>query len=74
MKVTIKGQITIPKGIRKKYGIRPGTEVEVADADGQIVVRKGGPRSPVDRVYGVLKGKTRWRGSDELVERLRGAL
>lgn len=72
MKVTIKGQITIPKGIRKKYGIRPGTEVEVADADGQIVVRKGGPRSPVDRVYGVLKGKTRWRGSDEFIEKLRG--
>lgn len=29
MKVTSKGQITIPKAIREQFGLRPGTEVEV---------------------------------------------
>ena len=72
MKVTIKGQITLPKGIRKKYGIHPGSEVEVADAEGQIIVRKAGSKNSVDRVYGILKGKTRWRGTDEFVDILRG--
>lgn len=28
MKVTIKGQITIPLALRERFGLRPGTEVE----------------------------------------------
>jgi len=40
MRVTSKGQVTIPKEIRDKFGLLPGTEVEfVADA-GQVKVRK----------------------------------
>lgn len=74
MKVTTKGQITIPKRIRKKYGIRAGTEVEVADSNGTIVVRKRGAGDAVDRVYGILKGKNPWKSTDELIERLRGRL
>lgn len=74
MKVTVKGQITIPRKIRKKYGILPGTEIEVADSHGQIVIKKAGSKNAVDRVYGILKGKIRWRSTDELIERLRGRL
>lgn len=71
MKVTTKGQITIPKNIRKRYGIHPGTEIEVADSNGEIVVRKAGSKNAVDRVYGILKDRTTWQASDELVKRLR---
>ena len=71
MKVTIKGQITIPKGIRKRYGIHPGTEIEVADSHGEIVVRKAGSKNAVDRIYGILKDRTFWHATDELVKRLR---
>lgn len=71
MKVTTKGQITIPKGIRKRYGIHPGTEIEVADSHGEIVVRKAGSKNAVDRVYGILREQTSWNTSDELIERLR---
>ena len=71
MKVTIKGQITIPKRIRKRYGIHPGTEIEVADSHGEIVVRKAGSKNAVDRVYGILRDRTSWQTSDELVKRLR---
>jgi AbrB family looped-hinge helix DNA binding protein len=28
MKVTVKGQITIPLALRERFGLRPGTEVE----------------------------------------------
>lgn len=28
MKVTVKGQITIPVALRERFGLRPGTEVE----------------------------------------------
>jgi len=40
MKVTSKGQVTIPKAIRDSLGILPGTEVELVEADGEVRVRK----------------------------------
>ncbi len=56
MKVTSKGQVTIPKEIRDELGLLPGTEVEfVKDAE-EARVRK------------VPKGRTR---GDDIVDRLR---
>ena len=40
MRVTEKGQVTIPKHIRDKAGIRPGTEVDFRLEDGKVVVLK----------------------------------
>ena len=40
MRVTEKGQVTIPKGLRDASGIVPGTEVEFDQADGAIVIRR----------------------------------
>lgn len=41
MKVTTKGQVTIPEAVRKKMGIKPHNEVEfVEDRDGRIYLRK----------------------------------
>lgn len=57
MRVTEKGQITIPKHLRDALGIGAGTEIEFERADDTIVVRK------------VEGGSS--RGS-HLVERLRG--
>ncbi len=37
--LTIKGQVVIPKEIRAKYGIVPGTRVGFVEKDGEIVVR-----------------------------------
>ena len=35
MKITIKGQITIPQSLRERYGLLPGTEVEfIPDKNG----------------------------------------
>ena len=38
MRVTSKGQVTIPQSVREEVGLAPGTEVEiVAGADGAVV-------------------------------------
>jgi AbrB family looped-hinge helix DNA binding protein len=39
MRITSKGQVTIPKAIREKLGVKPGDEVEFVEVDGQISVR-----------------------------------
>ncbi len=40
MKITSKGQVTIPKGIRDEFGLLPGTEVEFVAERGQVKVRR----------------------------------
>lgn len=39
-RVTEKGQATIPKELREKYGLEPGDEVIWMDTDDGIVVKK----------------------------------
>lgn len=68
--VTEKGQVTIPKPIRERLGIRPGEVLEFDEQPGgAVVARKTATRSPVDELYGVLQIPG---GTDELIERLRG--
>ena len=38
MRVTSKGQVTIPKEVRDKLGIAPGTDVGFQEEDGKIVL------------------------------------
>jgi antitoxin PrlF len=40
MRVTSKGQVTIPKHLRDEYGLLPGTEVEFVVKAGKVLVRK----------------------------------
>jgi AbrB family looped-hinge helix DNA binding protein len=37
--VTIKGQVVIPSKLRRKFGIKKGTQVFVYEKNGEIVVR-----------------------------------
>jgi AbrB family looped-hinge helix DNA binding protein len=39
MKVTIKGQITVPLALRERYGLHPGTEVEFEPEAGGLRVK-----------------------------------
>jgi AbrB family looped-hinge helix DNA binding protein len=60
MRITSKGQVTIPAAIREKAGLLPGTEVDFELADeGVRIVRAKAP-----------KGETR---GEEIVRRLRGS-
>ncbi len=69
-RVSEKGQVTIPKPIRERLGIRPGEMLEFdEDAGGAVVARKAATRSAVDELYGVLRVAG---GTDRLIDRLRG--
>jgi len=40
MRVTEKGQVTIPKHIRDRLGIEPGSEVEFVERDSAVLLEK----------------------------------
>lgn len=40
MRVTSKGQVTIPRHIRQRRGLGPGTEVEFLEKGGEVVVMR----------------------------------
>jgi AbrB family looped-hinge helix DNA binding protein len=71
MTITSKGQVTVPKNLRDKYGLNEHTEVEFVDEGGAIrLVKKGGGQFPIDSVFGILK--RRGGRSDAIVKKLRG--
>jgi antitoxin PrlF len=53
--VSEKGQVTIPKAIRKRLGIGPGVVLDFEASEGRLVARKTLERSPLDEVYGTLE-------------------
>ncbi len=67
-KMVARGQVRIPKALRKKLGLVPGTVLDVKAVDGRLIVVKARPRGPADAVYGTLG---RGRSTDELVGQLR---
>lgn len=69
MKVTEKGQVTIPKLIRERYGFYPGLEVRFVEREHRVVVEKAHAADPWQRYRGFLKLRKR---TDELMRLLRG--
>ncbi len=70
MKISERGQITIPKALRRRYGLSKDTEVEIAPTDeGLIIRKKTSSRHPVDEVVGILH---RPSSTDEYLEDIRG--
>jgi AbrB family looped-hinge helix DNA binding protein len=54
---TVKGQIVIPAELRKKYGIKAGTKIEIVDEGERIVLQ------PITREYiRGLRGKYKGKG------------
>ncbi|WP_420616105.1 AbrB/MazE/SpoVT family DNA-binding domain-containing protein [Candidatus Palauibacter sp.] len=70
MRISERGQITIPKKLRDRFGMNHNVEVELVPTDGGLLIRKRTVAAhPVDRVYGVLGtgGNT-----DDYLEEIRG--
>jgi len=40
MRVTTKGQVTIPRGVREALGISPGTEIDFVEDSGRFYIVK----------------------------------
>jgi AbrB family looped-hinge helix DNA binding protein len=72
MKTTVseKGQVTIPKPLRNRLGIRPGHVLDFREERGRLVATKATSQDPVESVYGILK---LGRATDEVITSLRGA-
>jgi AbrB family looped-hinge helix DNA binding protein len=70
--VTTKGQVTIPKELRERFGIEPGSLVDfIAGTDG-IRIRKVIDRTRRSVVLGCLKKQLAGRSVGELLDDLRG--
>jgi AbrB family looped-hinge helix DNA binding protein len=75
MKITSKGQVTIPKEMREAFGLLPGTEVEFVPAESEIRVRKAvGSRRRGEEVVAHLReaGKNYTMTTDEVMRLTRG--
>ena len=69
--VSEKGQVTIPKAIRDRLGLTPGTEVEFEAESGRLVGRKALTEDPLRKWRGA--GHLPVRGSvDSYLETVRG--
>ena len=55
--VSEKGQVTIPKKLRERLGIRRGQILEFETRDGLLIGRKAAEDDPVAAVYGILNLK-----------------
>ncbi len=67
--VSEKGQVTIPKPIRDRLGLRPGQVLEMREEGGRIVATKDVTHDPVARVFGILD---LGRSTDRAIDELRG--
>lgn len=50
-----KGQILVPKHLRRRLGLKPGGKVHLADDEGRLVVTPV-PPDPIQAATGFLKG------------------
>lgn len=54
LRMSSKGQVVLPAAVRRRYGLRPGVELELVDAGDHLVIR---PRETDD--VAVLTGLLR---------------
>ena len=76
MRITSKGQVTIPKAIREELGLLPHTEVDfVLDGDSVRIVKSVDPKGETrgERIVRLLRGAgTSGMTTDEIMELTRG--
>jgi antitoxin PrlF len=68
-RVAERGQVTIPKRLRDRLGIRPGTILEFREEADTLVAEKAETTGALDRWYGTLG---RRRRTDDIIRTLRG--
>ena len=75
MRISERGQITIPKALRDRFGLHHNVEVEISPTDRGLLIRKRtAAEHPVDRVYGILGRDALGEGVsiDDYIEEIRG--
>ncbi len=75
MRISKRGQVTIPKDLRNRFGLHHNVEVEINPTDRGLLIRKRTTAEhPVDRVYGILGRDALGEGVsiDDYIEEIRG--
>jgi AbrB family looped-hinge helix DNA binding protein len=74
MRVTSKGQVTIPQDVRERHGLLPGTDVEFVDDGREVRLRKArGMKRRGRRLIAQLRGRATTRlSTDEIMALTRG--
>ena len=71
MRISDRGQITIPKSLRDRFGMDHNVEVEINSTEqGLLIHKREVAIHPVDRVAGILDGAN--FDIDEFIEEVRG--
>lgn len=75
MKITTKGQVTIPIEIREKHGLWPNTEVEFIERNGQVYIKKQSQaESRGNRTVQTMRGKAEvGMSTDQIMKLTRGS-
>ena len=74
MKVTIKGQVTIPQFIREKLGITPATEVDFIEENDRVYLVKKKGADFTNRRFRNLRGISKIKmTTDEIMALTRGS-
>jgi len=68
--VSEKGQVTIPKLLRDRLGIKPGQTLDFEVQRGKLVAKKTEALDPVDAAFGIFQSD---ETTDDFVDQLRGA-
>lgn len=70
MRISKRGQVTIPKTLRDAFGMKPNVDVMITPAqDGLLIQKRTATKHPVDRIYGILAGGGR---TNDYIEKIRG--
>lgn len=70
MRVSERGQITIPKGLRERFGLNHNVEVELTPTEGGLLIQKRTvAQHPVESVFAILSGDL---STDDYIEEIRG--
>lgn len=75
MKVGERGQVTIPKKLRERYGLGPGAEVEFRPTASGLVLRRAPKKLALDKWKGRWADRLRKLGytsTDDFIEDIRG--
>ena len=71
VQVSLKGQVLIPKAIREKYGVKPGSNVHILEEPDNIII-KPAPEDPIAAACGFIEGDFSF--TDDLIEEHRKEL
>ena len=73
MRVTTKGQVTIPQHVREKLGITPATEIDFIEEKGRVYLLKKEGKNITTRRFRKLRGiATVKMTTDEIMALTRG--